>query len=270
MNIRVLQTGGTLVSSAVPDRSSHRWKKAYTGLFQRRSKRILVPVKAFLIETKGHRILVDTGWSSACVNHPIRHMGFGLYFASEPILKEGESVPEQLKKYSLTPEDLDAVILTHLDCDHVSGLLPLKGAKHLYCSKEEWEHAQRKGDVRYRKSFWKGAKMETLPMKEEETAPFGESCDLFGDGSVRIFLTPGHSEGSLAVLSYGESGYAAFVGGDSYNRHSWEELKLPGPVYDVGAMEKTLLWVQGLSKDPQCIGIYAAHDPEGPLGGENL
>lgn len=32
MNIHVFQTGGTLVSGAVPDRSSHRWKYAYTDL----------------------------------------------------------------------------------------------------------------------------------------------------------------------------------------------------------------------------------------------
>lgn len=63
MKIYTLQTGSTLVSSAVPDRSSHRWTYAYTGLLQRRKKRICVPVKAFLVENQGHRVLIDTGWS---------------------------------------------------------------------------------------------------------------------------------------------------------------------------------------------------------------
>lgn len=81
MNMHVLQTGSTLVSSAVPDRSSHRWSLAYTTLFQRRGKRICVPVKAFLVETAGHTVLVDTGWSEECVSHPLRHLGFGLWFA---------------------------------------------------------------------------------------------------------------------------------------------------------------------------------------------
>lgn len=35
MKITVIQTGSTLVSGAVPDRSSHKWKYAYTGLFQK-------------------------------------------------------------------------------------------------------------------------------------------------------------------------------------------------------------------------------------------
>lgn len=59
MNIHVLQTGSTLVSGTVPDRSSHKWAYAYTDLFQRRSRRLKIPVKTFLIETNGHRILYE-------------------------------------------------------------------------------------------------------------------------------------------------------------------------------------------------------------------
>ncbi|MBM6991112.1 N-acyl homoserine lactonase family protein [Mobilibacterium timonense] len=261
MKITVIQTGSTLVSGAVPDRSSHKWKYAYTGLFQKRKNRISVPVKAFLVEVGGHRILVDTGWSAACVTHPVRHMGFNLWFASEPVVTGDETVPSQLAAMGLKPEDLDAVILTHLDCDHASGLDGVAEAGHIFCSKEEWAHAQTR-DVRYRPSFWKGVSIETLNMSDDPEAPFGKSCDLFSDGSIMVVLTPGHSEGSVAVLAGDESGYAAFIGDDSYNRHSWEEQKLPGPVFDVDAMRTTLRWVRELSHDPRCIGIYAAHDPE--------
>lgn len=270
MNIHVLQTGGTLVSSAVPDRLSHRWEHAYTDLFQRRSKRVNLPVKAFLIEVAGHRVLVDAGWSAECAAHPIRHLGFSLWFASEPVMKADEAVPAQLARLGLAPSDLDAVVLTHLDCDHASGLSALKGARHVYCSPEEWRHARHGHDVRYRRTFWEGVPMETLPWVDDPSAPYGKSCNLFGDGSVRAVLTPGHSEGSVAVLARGETGYAAFVGDDSYNRHSWEEQRLPGPLWDTGAMRKTLIWVNSLASDPGCIGIYAAHDPEGPAGGTGL
>lgn len=58
----------------------------------------------------------------------------------------------RVKKLS---EDIDAVILTHLECDHASGLIPVRKAKHIYCSKEEWDHAHTK-DVRYNPKFWEG------------------------------------------------------------------------------------------------------------------
>ncbi|MGI6535166.1 MAG: hypothetical protein ACOX12_01935 [Eggerthellaceae bacterium] len=86
MNIQTVRTGWTLVSSAVPDRSTHRFGLAYTGLFQRRSKRIKVPVKCFYVQVAGHSLLVDTGWSVQVVDHPLRHLGFGLWFASEPVM----------------------------------------------------------------------------------------------------------------------------------------------------------------------------------------
>lgn len=269
MDIHVIKTGSTLVSSAVPDRSSHRWGLAYTDLFQRRSRRICVPVKAFLVECSGHRVLVDASWSAACIGHPIRHLGFGLWFASEPVLAEGEDALSQLKGLGLAPEDLDAIILTHLDCDHASGLVPLKGAKRIFCSAEELTHAQTR-DVRYRPKFWEGVAIEPVAMAEDLDAPFGKSADIFGDGSVKAYLTPGHSAGSVAVLAQGGHGFAAFVGDDSYNRHSWEEQKLPGPLSDADEMRKTLAWVRSLAQDPDCIGIYAAHDPEGPAGGCGL
>lgn len=270
MNIIVIQTGQTLVSTAVPDRSSHRFPYAYTGLFQRRKDRIAVPVKTFLIETAGHKVLVDTGWSAACATHPIKHLGFGLWFASEPVMTADASVPVQLVQHGVDPSALDAVILTHLDCDHASGLVGVKTAKRIICSKEEWRHALHGHDVRYNKAFWRDVRMTTFDMADDPAAPFGKSCDVFGDGSIKAVLTPGHSEGSVAVIARGETGYAAFVGDDSYNRHSWEEAKLPGPVYDKKAMKQTLNWVRTLSEDADCIGIYAAHDPEGPTGGSSL
>ncbi len=50
MLVQTIQTGSTIVSSAVPDRSTYRNPYAYTGLFQNRKKRIEVPVKCFYVE----------------------------------------------------------------------------------------------------------------------------------------------------------------------------------------------------------------------------
>lgn len=76
--IKLIQTGSTLVSPAVPNRNTRKSKIAYTGLFQKMKNRIEVPVKAFLIEIKGRKILIDTGRSSEYAKHPVKHMGFGL------------------------------------------------------------------------------------------------------------------------------------------------------------------------------------------------
>ena len=43
MKVETIQTGWTLVSSSVPDRSKHRWKKAYSRLFQSKKKKKITP-----------------------------------------------------------------------------------------------------------------------------------------------------------------------------------------------------------------------------------
>lgn len=55
MKVETIQTGWTLVLSSVPDRSKHRWKKAYSRLFQSKNSRIKVPVKCFYVTVDGHK-----------------------------------------------------------------------------------------------------------------------------------------------------------------------------------------------------------------------
>lgn len=260
--VQVIQTGTTLVSPAVPDRRTRKWDKAYTGLFQRRSTRIEVPVKAFLVETAGRLTLVDAGWSIQAATHPLKHMGFGLWFASEPVLKEEEAVSRQLEKLGIAPEDLDAIVFTHLDCDHVSGIDTLRTARRILVSPQEYAASQRK-DVRYRPSFWDGVTFEELDFVFDDRSPFQQSCDIYGDGSVVAHFTPGHSKGSVALVATDvETGrFVVLAGDDGYSEKSWDELALPGPMVDASEMTRTLKWVRELRSDERCAGVFAAHDP---------
>ena len=74
MKIETVQTGWTLVSSSVPDRSKHKWKKAYSRLFQSKDSRIKVPVKCFYVTVAGHAFLIDAGWSEQVADNAKRHL----------------------------------------------------------------------------------------------------------------------------------------------------------------------------------------------------
>lgn len=258
--ITVIQTGSTLVSPAVPNRNTRKSPLAYTGLFQRRSNRIEVPVKCFLVEVAGRKTLIDAGWSAQDATHPLRHMGFGLWFASQPVMEVDEAVDRQLAYLGVAVDDLEAVAFTHLDCDHVSGIDGVAKARKLYVSREELEQADTP-DPRYRKKFWEGVSFTPLEMQADPKAPFNASCDLYGDGSLVAYLVPGHSAGSVAYIAREGDRFAILAGDTGYNRASWEKLYLPGPVYNKENMEQALLWVHDLLEDERCAGVYAAHDP---------
>lgn len=259
--IDVLQTGKMLVSSAVHDRDSKSGKFAYTGLFQSKKGRNEVPVKAFLIRINGKNVLVDTGWSEQCAINPRHHLGLALYFSSQPTVTLNDSVAKQLGALGITPEQLDAVILTHLDCDHVSGLKDLKGAKHIYATKEELEISLLP-NPRYRKALWQGVEIEPIEMNYDSRAPFGKSCDLFGDGSVRIVYTPGHSAGSVCVVIKQNGKMAVIAGDNGISEKSWSELILSGPIHNIQNMKISLRWLNKMYKNENCVAVLTAHDKD--------
>ena len=260
IRIHVLTCGEVGVDPAVPDRGVSKSALAYTGLFRSAGRRIWLPVKAFLIEHPRGGILVDTGWDSAVRAHPVRTLSFPMWFASKPRLPAGAAVDEQLAALGYAPKDLD-VLMTHMDIDHDSGLRLVRGAKRILVSPEEWA-ALRSGQVRYARRPWRGIPIGQMPLRRDPAAPFGQSWDVWGDGSVTVFLTPGHTQGSVSIRVSGKNGFALLVGDTGYNRDSWQSLRLPGPVYDKEAMRASLAWVQSLRQDPRCLAVLAAHDPE--------
>ena len=254
IQVQTIQTGSTLVSSAVPNRATHRWAHAYTGLFQCRKNRIEVPVKCFYVTVGKHHLLVDTGWSKLNRTEPLKHLGFGLWFASEPVLPEGEAACEQLAE-----KPIDAILMTHVDCDHISGLFDFSGID-TYTSAEEITFAKR-NRLRYG-GLDKGHTFRTIPFVADEAALFGKSCDLFGDGTVVAYLTPTHSAGSVIYKIQDGDRFALIVGDNGYNHASWQQGLLPGPLYDADNMRKCLAWLKEQEQQPACLGIFCAHDPQ--------
>jgi N-acyl homoserine lactone hydrolase len=261
IRIHVLNCGEVGVDPAVPNRGVSGNPLAYTGLFRSPKRRIWLPVKAFLIEHPRGSVLIDTGWDSAVRAHPVRTLTFPLWFASRPRLPAGAAVDERLAALGLSPGDLDCVLLTHMDIDHDSGLRLVKEAGRILASSEELA-AARSGQARYAKRPRRGIPIGRMPLGDDPGAPFGKSWDIFGDGSVRALLAPGHTPGSVVFEVSGENGFALIVGDVGYNGASWDELNLPGPVSDRAGMRASLAWVREMRRYPRCLAVLAAHDPD--------
>ncbi|MDJ1121933.1 MBL fold metallo-hydrolase [Olsenella sp. YH-ols2217] len=262
-SVRVIQTGGVLVSPAVPDRGSRSNPLAYTGLFQSRKNRIEVPVKCFLVSNAGHLTLVDAGWSARDAHDAVKHMGFPLWFSSEPVLAEKDAADRQLEALGIKPQDLDAIVMTHLDCDHAAGLDAFTEVIRVLVAPQELEAAAAPLDPRYNPGLWDGIQFETVQWVFDDKAPFRQSADLYGDGSLVAYCVPGHSKGSLVLIATDAAtgDFVVFTGDTGYEQKSWDELMLPGVQTDARALREGLAWIQSLRTDPHCVGTFAAHDP---------
>lgn len=258
IKIHVMKCGEVGVDPAVPTRDVSKNPIAFTGLFRSPKRQIWLPVFTYLIDHPFGNILVDTSWSKDVRTNPRKAESFKLLFASKPNLPEGKSVDEQLISKGITAESLDYVFLTHMDVDHVNGIQSVKDAKHIMASKEEIDAAN-KGKVRYWKKQWKGIRFDEFLFNEDKKS--GKKVfDVFGDGTVSVIFTPGHSAGSITILVKNNDKSVLIAGDTGYLKSSWRELRLPGPVYNKSKMKEALQWINSIEQNSTTI--LASHDPE--------
>ena len=122
MKIHVLQCGSIRVDPTVPFGKRFDLIEAARQLTTADKCRITLPVFTYLIEHPKGLILVDTGWcrdiSPQGVYDPkavaaVLPAQMAAFF--HPFVPKGMAIHERLAGMGLAPEDLDYVLLTHLD-----------------------------------------------------------------------------------------------------------------------------------------------------------
>ena len=166
-----------------------------------------VPVPAFLVRhpTAG-LTLIDTGLHPSIASDPEANLGKIATSFTEPTMAPGQDVPSQLRDRGIEASEIRQVVLTHLHVDHASAISEFPGAVFVV-AREEWEDAT--GGLlpilRYyrRQQFDYAFDFRTIDYSSDSVnsfSTFGRSFDLFGDGSVVIVSTPGHSAGHQSVV----------------------------------------------------------------------
>ncbi len=269
IKIHVFHTGKVCVSPYLPFGGEDCSLLKASGLFEKKENRLWLPVSAYLIEHPKGRFLVDSGWSRAMSpkgefdrKAQIKSLGsYLLYLVNQGILPLGEGVDEHLSRLGLTSSDLDAVLITHLDCDHANGLELVKDAKRFLVAADEVRFAK-KHRTRYYKGWWKDIPLTEFEWNDSQ-GPVGKSYDLLGDGSVELVNIPGHSDGLFAVKIKHEAGKFVLLFSDGgYARKSWQEMILSGIAADRKKQKESLAWIRAESLDPNCVESLAAHDSD--------
>lgn len=192
IDVRVFHTGSVYIDRALAFREKTLHPMPYTGWFRPKSKKLWVPVSVYLINHPDGLVLVDTGWHTDIRKNQRKHLGFLPSTMFKGQLPAGKAIHEQLKSVGISDTDLEYVVLTHLDSDHVSGIQHVSNAKNLIVSEPEWDA---RGEFRYNPSMWDGVDIDQFGLEEIPYGPYNKGLDLFGDGRVYLVYTPGHSAG---------------------------------------------------------------------------
>jgi glyoxylase-like metal-dependent hydrolase (beta-lactamase superfamily II) len=229
------------------------------------------PINAYVIEHAKGLLLFDTGQDRASVTDDSYFPGglTGLLYdrLARFHIGEEETLAARLATLGYAPADVDTAILSHLHQDHMGGLPELRGAD-LLVAEAEWAELSRlapepRGFLRKHIQLpglrWHQIGFE--PIHDSALAPFGESLDVMGDGSLVLLPTPGHTSGSVSLLVRRRTRSPLLLVGDlSYGAGLLERRQLPG----VGARRQLAQATQkvlALKQRMPGLAILPAHDP---------
>lgn len=225
-----------------------------------------IPVVAFAIEHPGAGLLlVDTGFHAAVAVEPSQGMGRlgGLVF-KDLRMDANQAVPAQLRERGLDPDAVRAVLITHLHADHASGIAQFPDATFLV-SAAEWEAAAAGGqtDGYLRRQFDHAFDYRLLDFESDATASyagFGRTLDVFGDGSVRIAFTPGHSAGHCSVVVRLPDREALICGDAAYTERTIAEDALPHRMTDEHRFRRSLREIRRFAEQRPGALVIPGHD----------
>jgi N-acyl homoserine lactone hydrolase len=233
-----------------------------------RSKWWTVPCPAFLVThpSAGH-FVVDTGLHPSVTAKPAANMGRLVAWYGRPELEPGEDLPAQLRSRRIDPKEIRTVVMTHLHFDHASGMSEFAGAQFIL-SEREWEaatsgsrpffHGYRRAQYDYAFDY------RTIDFDGPTVgsyASFGRTFDLFGDGSVRLAYTPGHSAGHQSVICRLRDHDLVIAGDAIYTRAQLEDAPPPPRPEDPHTWRRSLQELRLFHRQyPQAV-IIPGHDP---------
>jgi N-acyl homoserine lactone hydrolase len=230
----------------------------------------VIPVPAFLIRhPSAGAILVDTGLHPSIATDGRQNFGGLANRVGKPSLALGEDVPAQLRSRGLDAGEVPVVVMTHLHMDHSSAISEFPKSTFVV-SETEWNAAA--GGPRpmmngYRRAHFDFAfDYRTIDFDRagiDSYASFGRTFDLFGDGSIRLASTPGHSPGHISVIA--RLAQRDFViGGDATYTVGQLEGRAPMPPrpYDAHRFRRSLQELRLFHTQFPDAVITPGHDPE--------
>ena len=243
-------------------------KLAFLHFLGFRSKRVEIPIPCFLLEhpTAGP-LLVDTGHHASMAADPKGSYGpvFGRAVAKNIRMEKDEGLPDQVRARGVDPKDIKLVVMTHLHLDHASGVSQFPGATFIVTARE-WQNATDGPGLKggyVTRQFDHAFDWRTIDFEGEEVSGykgFGRTLDLFGDGSIRLCYTPGHTLGHMSLVVRTAAGEFLIVGDAAYTMRTIRESAMPYGPHDEHEFRRSLKEVQLYLDQTPDAAVCPGHD----------
>jgi glyoxylase-like metal-dependent hydrolase (beta-lactamase superfamily II) len=188
-----------------------------------------IPFPAFLVEhpTAGP-FMIDTGPARSHAEdggrEDLGRVGAALLGVN---MRPEHAAGEQVRALGHDPASIELVVMTHLHYDHLGGSDQFPNAEFLVTKAEHHDPpSTRNGTYPHHREAVK--RWRVIGGNGEAVGPLTRTWDVFGDGSVRLASTPGHSPGHASVLLRLAGGRPALLAADAaYARRTIDERLVP-------------------------------------------
>ena len=220
------------------------------------SGQLTIPLPAFLIQHDKGLILFDTGLDPRSIDDPASIYGEDL---ADAIGLKGSSdvrLDKQIQNLGFKLSDVTHVIASHGHFDHIGGLYLFPDAKFYFGE----------GEVGF--AYWPTPiqsfvyRREDLdPIKNGKLNHVSGDLDLFGDGSLVILATPGHTPGEVSLVVHLKN-RSFILTGDAVHLRAALDQEYHFPIdADTAQAVRTLRRLKHL-RDSLGATIWITHDPE--------
>ena len=234
--VSVVSTGQVQIR---PDHVAATWRPTAVWLLASRAWTRPRPINAYVIEHRDGLVLFDTGQDRASVTDadyfPGGVAGFLYGRLARFDIAAQQTLTAGLDRLGYPAADVQTAVISHLHQDHIGGLAELSHAD-IVVSQAEWDtlssplpelRGLMRGHIDLPGLRWRRITPE--PAQDPALAPFRAGHDLFGDGSLVLLPTPGHTPGSISLLVRLPGRPALMMIGDlSYDAHVLEAGHVPG------------------------------------------
>jgi glyoxylase-like metal-dependent hydrolase (beta-lactamase superfamily II) len=157
-------------------------------------RKVSMPYFFYVIEHPEGTVLFDTGLHPSVRDGSAEHLGEAAStFDWQFEVREGDDVVSKLASIGLRPEDIGHVAHSHLHYDHAGGIESFAHAS-FYVQRSELPFAF--DPPVYQRSFYWRADFDHPVGWTELDGDY----DVFNDGSLILFPTPGHTPGHQSLL----------------------------------------------------------------------
>lgn len=213
-----------------------------------------IPYFFYLVEHTNGLVLFDTGANPGLIENVKAYLGpEGDSWGIE--LTPKDDARALLATLGIKPADINHVVLSHLHYDHAGGMTSFPNATY-WIQSTEWEFA--KNPPPYQQGIYIQSEFD-VPIERIRFVNGAE--DMFGDSTIQLIPTPGHSKGHQSMLIKGANRFYLLAADAAYDPDLADITRLPAAAlaWSPDAMIESRMVLKEIRDDTGAL-VFCTHD----------